>query len=288
VTDFNAVERGSKIIAQFTIPKLTTEGLPVDFPPDVELRIGPLPAGKFEFPVWEQHSDRIERVDTRAAIARAEFDASSYYGKTEVVGVQVHGPHGRSVGWSNLVTLEVVPALPTPTALEAKDAPDAIRLEWRADAPEFRIFRKLPDDPDWVMIGTGDKPFYVDGTIDYGKTYQYLVQAIRKAGASYAESDLSETISFQPVDKFPPAVPTGVTPVPGTRSIELVWDRNAEKDFAQYRVFRDGRKVAEGLTAPSYSDRDAKPGTRYRYRISAVDTAGNASALSTAVEAVIP
>ena len=117
---------------------------------------------------------------------------------------------------------------------------------------------------------------------------QYLVQAIEKAGSSYAESDLTEPVSFQPIDKFAPAVPAGVTPVPGTRTIELVWDRNAEKDFAGYCVYRDGKKVAEGLTAPSYSDRDVKPGTRYRYQISAVDNAANERGLSAPVEAVIP
>ena len=29
------------------------------------------------------------------------------------------GPKGRNVGWSNLVALQIVPALPTPAGLEA-------------------------------------------------------------------------------------------------------------------------------------------------------------------------
>jgi fibronectin type 3 domain-containing protein len=76
--------------------------------------------------------------------------------------------------------------------------------------------------------------------------------------------------------------------VPGSRTIELVWDRNTERDFASYTVFRDGMKIAEGLPAPSYSDKDVKPGTRYRYQVSAADTAGNPSALCVPVEAAIP
>jgi cellulose 1,4-beta-cellobiosidase len=90
------------------------------------------------------------------------------------------------------------------------------------------------------------------------------------------------------VDTFAPEVPAGVTAVPGTRSIELVWDRNTEKDFAGYRIYRDGKKVADGVTAPSFSDRDVQAKTRYQYQVSAADNAGNESARSAAVEATIP
>ena len=94
--------------------------------------------------------------------------------------------------------------------------------------------------------------------------------------------------TIKPVDKFPPAVPGGVTAVPGTRTIELVWNRNTEKDFASYNVYRDGTKIADGLTAPAFSDRDVQPRVKVQYEVSAVDTAGNESARSAAVEATIP
>jgi fibronectin type 3 domain-containing protein len=79
-----------------------------------------------------------------------------------------------------------------------------------------------------------------------------------------------------------------VSAVPGTRSIELVWNRSTEKDFASYRIYRDGKKIADGLTAPSYSDRDVQPRMKYSYQVSAVDTAGNESAKSAAADTVIP
>jgi fibronectin type 3 domain-containing protein len=90
------------------------------------------------------------------------------------------------------------------------------------------------------------------------------------------------------MDTFAPAVPVGLSAVPGTRSIDLVWDRNTEKDFATYRVYRDGKKITGDLTAPVYSDRGVMPGVRYEYQVSAVDTAGNESAKSPAVEAALP
>jgi fibronectin type 3 domain-containing protein len=95
-------------------------------------------------------------------------------------------------------------------------------------------------------------------------------------------------VTFTPKDKFPPAVPIGLTAVPGTRTIELVWERNGERDFASYSVYRDGKRIADMLGSPAYSDKDVKPGTTYRYQVSAVDSAGNESALSGPAEAAIP
>jgi fibronectin type 3 domain-containing protein len=182
----------------------------------------------------------------------------------------------------------VVPALPVPEDLVITDAPDAAHLEWHAAAPQFRIFRRLSNEVNWSLIGTSDKPSYTDNTIEYGKTYQYFAQSIQKIDNQYAESEIPPFTTFTPVDKFPPAVPAGLSAVPGTRSIELVWDRNTEKDLASYRVYRDGQKVAEGVTAPAFSDKDAKPGVKYGYQVSAVDNAGNESAKSAVAEGTIP
>lgn len=325
VADLAAVQRGSSLYVQFTVPEQTTEGMPLRSAPDIELRYGTMPADGFTFPKWEAASQRVpataiqteeirppepepaptsknsatkkktEKKKKRSAPipsaqlhASAKIDISKFYNKSIVVGVRIHGAHGQDVGWSRLETLDLVPALPVPEVLTASDAPDAIRLDWHAAAPSYRIFRKAPDDAAFRQIGTSDKPFYVDSTIDYGKTYDYLVQSVEKSGERYAESEPSAAVTFKPVDRFPPAVPTGLTVVPGSRTIELVWERNPERDFASYQVFRDGKKIAEGLSAPAYSDRDVKPGVRYRYQVSAMDTAGNISELSASMEAVIP
>jgi hypothetical protein len=318
--DLSAVQRGSSIYIQFTAPEATTENLPLRDEPDIELRVGPMPEGEFTIAKWESASERVppssihtdeiqpappppsktttkkttrrKRPNVPAPVAElhatARVDASRLYGKTVVIGVRIHGSHGQDVGWSRLEALELVPALPVPEALAASDAPDAVRLDWHAAAPEYRVFRMASDEKTFRQIGTSDKPFYVDPTIEYGKTYEYRVQSIRKSGEHYAESELSASATFKPTDRFAPSVPTGLSVVPGSKTIELVWDRNTERDFAYYQVFRDGSKVAEGLTAPAYSDRDVKPGTRYRYQVLAVDTSGNASALCAPVETAIP
>lgn len=285
VTDLAAVQRGSNLIIKFTIPRTTTEDLPLRGNEDVELRVGPEADNQAD---WVKTSER-ERFRAAGDEALVEVPAAKWYNKTVDIAVNVHGPTGHSLGWSRFVTIPVVPALPKPESLVASNAPDAVHLEWHAGAPEFRIFRKLPDQTDWgPQIGTSMQPSYTDSTIEYGKSYDYMVQSIEKNGATYTESELSEPISFKPIDKFPPAVPTGLSAVPGSRSIELVWERNTEKDFAGYRVYRDGKMIAQGLTGPVFSDRDVKPGTKYRYEVSALDNAGNESAKSAPAEAVIP
>jgi hypothetical protein len=284
VTDLAAVQRGSKIIIQFTIPQTTTEDLPLRGNEDVELRVGPPEA---DVNAWAKKAER-ERVRGSGNAARVEVPASKWYNKTVNIAVNVHGPTGNSLGWSPYVTLAVVPELPKPEGLTAANAPDAVHLTWRAGAPEFRVFRKLPEDAGFTQIGTSMQPSYTDSTIEYGKAYDYIVQSVEKNGTGYAESEQSEATSFRPVDTFPPAVPAGLSAVPGSRSIDLVWERNTEKDLAGYRVFRDGRLVAEGVTAPAWSDRDVKQGTKYQYQVSALDSAGNESAKSPVAEAVIP
>ncbi|MDP9170516.1 MAG: hypothetical protein M3N54_07865 [Acidobacteriota bacterium] len=284
ITDLAAVQHGDKILIHFTVPTRTTEDLPIRGTPDVEVRMGPAPPGRFEFPAWERGSERIPVT----APGTAGIDASRFTGKTEIIGVRVHGPHGQDAGWSKLEVLTPVQPLAMPQGLEAKDAPDAVRLDWHAAAPQFRVLRKAPADVDWAQIAITDKPLYSDDSIEYGKTYQYMVQSVEKSGEKYAESDLSAMVEFRPADHFPPATPAGLMAIPGTRTIELVWDRNAEKDFSAYRVYRDGKRVTDGLTAPAFSDPDVKAGTTYKYQISALDTAGNESALSAAVEAAIP
>jgi hypothetical protein len=290
VQDLAAVQRGSKIIIQFTVPTVTTEDIALKKGDrDIELRLGPPSPGGFDMQQWERTSDRIPVVMAdKQPLAHLEVPAAKYYGKTLDIAVSVHGPGGRTLGWSQFAIVQVVPELPVPQALETSNAPDAVHLEWHAGAPEFRIFRKLVAEVNWAQIATSTRPSYTDNTIEYGKTYQYMVQSVQKTAEKYAESELSDVSTIRPVDTFAPAVPSGVTAVPGTRSIELVWDRNIEKDFATYRIYRDGKRVADGVTAPSFSDRDVQAKTRYQYQVSSVDNAGNESARSPAVEATIP
>ena len=288
VTDLAAVERGNKIIIQFTIPNTTTEDVPIKGDPDVDLRVGPAPAGALDPAVFGKSADRITAITRRQPLAYVEVPVAKYTGQSVIIGVQVNGPGGRNAGWSNFVRLEIVPALPMPEGLTAANGPDSVRLTWEAAAPEFRVFRKLVAEPSYTLAGSVTTPAYTDSNIEYGKTYQYFVQSVQKAGDTYAESEISVPLTFNPEDHYPPAVPAGLTAIPAIRSIELVWQRDTDKDLAFYSVYRNGGKIAASLTAPAYSDAQARPGVAYQYQITATDMAGNESAKSPAVPAIIP
>jgi hypothetical protein len=288
VTDLAAVEHGSKIVIHFTLPTETTEALPVKGKQDIELRVGPYKPGSFQTEEWLRTSDRVPDVPQTPPTTEVRVDAAKYVGRSVVVMMRERGPKGRDAGWSNAVDVTVVPPLEQPTGLEAKDAPDAVDLTWKGSAGAFRVFRRTPDNSTWILLGIAMKPEWLDTTIDYGKLYQYFVQAVQKTGATYAESEESDPIPFKPYDKFPPAAPAGLSAIAGSQTIELVWDRSTEKDFAGYRVYRDGTKVADNLTSASFSDRTAKQGVTYRYEVTAFDGVGNESGKSMAVESAIP
>jgi len=288
ILDVAAVERGAKIIVQFTPPQFTTEGLPIKKAHELELRWGVCPVSPFQFEPWEKAADVKRDIPWQNGLVRVELPAEKYVGKDIVIGVKALGPAGRNIGWSNLVQLSIVTPLPVPLGVTAKDVAAGIQVEWHAAAAHFRVFRRVQGTVDWLQAGLADKASFVDTGIEYGKTYQYFVQTIEKAGEALAESELSEVVDIKPVDTFPPAVPTGLRPVPGARSIELLWDRNIEGDLAGYRIYRDGKRLGDTVVSPAYSDKAVQPGVTYKYQVSSIDRAGNESALCAAVEAVIP
>ena len=192
--------------------------------------------------------------------------------------------------WSNIAILAVEQPLATPANLHAEGVVQGVRLTWIApNQTSFRIYRKAVEEKEPSLLASSDKPEYIDATTEYGKTYDYYVQALHDK----AESDVLGPRSITPKDTFPPAVPTGLNVSTGVGAIELSWDRNTESDFKGYQVFRsegDGPfiKIAEGLEGPSFSDRKIESGKRYRYRISAVDQTGNPSEQSPPVEVIAP
>lgn len=290
VADLTVVEHGAKILAGFTLPLQTTEGLPINTPPDIEIRVGPI-GDAFLQDAWERDSDRVPPTQFRVANGRveAEIPAAKYYRRTVVVGVRLHGPKGRNVGWS-VEVINILPELPRPEMVVARDAPGGVSLEWRVARPatEFRVFRRLQSDKEWTSVGTSDKTAYLDTGIEYGKVYEYYLQTAEKSGAKYAESEKSDIVSIQPADRFPPAPPTGLTAVPGTKTIELVWDNSVAADFASYRIYRDNILVGDALQAASFSDRDVVAGAKHTYQVTALDTAGNESERSAPVESTLP
>lgn len=109
-------------------------------------------------------------------------------------------------------------------------------------------------------------------------------------------------------DTFPPAPPSGLLVVDGTRpadgqqaaspAADLSWEPGSEPDLAGYLVERSepspgSEEVWQQLTpepvaSPAFHDAGVHPGVEYRYRIIAVDRTGNRSAPGTPEGVTLP
>lgn len=95
-----------------------------------------------------------------------------------------------------------------------------------------------------------------------------------------------------PSDTTPPLAPTGLTATGGNRQISLDWANNVEADLAGYNVYRSTTstgtytKVNSSLvTTSAYTNTGLQRRTTYYYRVTAVDTSGNESAVSNTASA---
>jgi hypothetical protein len=291
VSDLTVVEHGDNLDINFTIPPLTTEGLLVKQIGGLELRVGPSPINGWNPDEWAKSSTRVDvPTPEKPGPVQAMVPASKFIGSAVVVAVRVTNPKGKDAGWSNLKTFDVETPLADPTNFHVGADPKGVALTWSATGPsEFRIFRKTEQEQKPRLLAAATEPNYVDISAEYGKAYQYSVQAVRGS----IESNIVGPESITPIDTFPPAVPSGLTASVGVGTVELAWTRNTESDFKEYRIVRSEEgapfvEIAHGLDAPAYSDRNIQAGKHYRYQVLAVDQTGNLSAPCDPVEIIAP
>jgi len=291
VKDLGAMQRGDRIVVQFTAPTLTTEGHPIPPPVLLDLRAGP--ADQFEESQWAASARHIPAGTVADSIARYEIPVAGWTGKEIIFGARVVAGNGKESPWSNFVVVPIVAPPDKPAGLTATATPQGVRLTWQARATSFRVFRKA-GDIDYTAVADVTTPEWTDTATEFGKSYSYIVQGIVKLDDKRtAESEKSSEISIVPRDVFPPAPPKGIQASLAPNSIELNWDRNAEPDMAGYRVYRaEGggafEKVADIQAIPSYSDRSVEHGKTYHYAISAFDQAGNESPRSAPLDVAMP
>ena len=276
IHDFRAWESGDRIELEFTLPDKTTENLTLTSFGSVEARIGEDPS----------QSKVVALTASKPGPVSEQLSAREWIGKTIVIAVRATGPKGKASEWSNPVSLPVIPPLPPPSTPKAENVAGGVELTWTGPGPRYRIFRAEGDGQP-QPLADAEGPPYLDTTTLYGNRYRYLIQAI--AGEKQW-SVVSGAAAITPEDKFPPAVPEGLSAVPTPQSIELAWTRNTEPDFRGSNIFRSDdngpfQKIASLVEIPTFSDTKIEAGKKYRYTISAVDLTGNESDQSMTVEA---
>jgi len=286
VTDLAAVQRASRIIVHYSPPIVTTEGVTIKSPLQLDLRIGPADGKPDEFKT-------LPEGEIVKGLVTQELPIAEFIGKDAAIVVRSIGANGKRSAWSDSVNLPIVAAPRQPGALKVEATAEGVRLTWEGPAGDFRIFRQTGDDKSFPRLADAQQPNFTDHTAEFGKHYTYMVQRIVKlAGGKEAESETSAERGITPEDTFPPAVPAGLHASAAPESVELTWEQNTEPDLAGYRIYRappDGAfaKIAEVTQVPTYSDHAVEHGKTYRYAISAFDQAGNESARSASVEASV-
>ena len=125
--------------------------------------------------------------------------------------------------------------------------------------------------------------------------YSLRVVNVTLAGALFDPlgSETVDSITLGGGDSTPPAAPTGLVATAGDAQVSLDWADNAEADLAAYHVERATDVAgpftrltsANGVGASAYVDGGLTNGLTYVYRVLAVDTSGNESAVSASASA---
>jgi hypothetical protein len=274
VADLRAEQQADRIAVRFTLPAVTTDSAGIRRFQDVELLGGPEGAmGKIPIP--------------KAAPGPLELTVpvGDWSGKTVIFKVRSQGERARWSEWSPEVKLAVARPAPAPV-VRAESTASGVKLEWDTEpGASYLIQRSTAGNPDAVTLGPVSGSSYLDKDAQFGTAYTYRVQS---TGSPY-----SEPVAITPADTFPPPVPTGLSAIGGTASVQLSWNPVEDAGLAGYQIYRaesDGPFIRLGpkLMAPSFQDREARPGTPYRYRVTALDASGNESAPSEPAALTVP
>jgi hypothetical protein len=294
ITDLTAIQRSARIIVQFTLPTLTTEGIVIRSPLKIDLRAGSGKIEPFSAGAWEESAKPVPAAGpVENGHARLEVPTKDWTGQEVTLGVRVIGDNGKDSAWSNFVSLPVVPPPAAPASLAAQATAEGVRLTWQGGPGDYRIFRRAGKEPEFATVAEVQQDHWTDANSQFGTFYSYSVRRIVKLGnGREAESELSNTVTLTPADTFPPSAPASLRAIPAMGSIELSWERSPEADVAGYRVYRaipggSWERIA-AVDLPGFSDRTVEKGKTYRYAVTAIDRSGNESPRSAETAATLP
>jgi hypothetical protein len=318
VQDLTLRQRGEQVLLEFAHPTSTVAGLPLAGLDSVSLL-------ELERPAPAEGAT-VTVVDAELAAARPVAELSGATLSGALVGDRVRiaallpsplpepavarvyvvrtraatpkGP-GELSGFSNRAILVPRPAPPAPASFDVAAERDGIRLSWspvEAAAGGYAVYRRPAVQPDW-----GAPLVSLDSTVTqwqdigakYGQRYIYTVLALAQAEPPIESAPRSEReVDYQ--DRFPPATPGGLRAVALPGEVRLLWEASPDADVTGYRIERatgDGDFVplpGAPATGLEQVDGGLTTGLRYRYRVLAIDSAGNLSAPSAPAEAVLP
>jgi len=217
-------------------------------------------------------------------------------GRRYVYVVTAEDSIGRSSAPSERLVVPFLAAPKPPTDLRALPGDRRVTLTWQPP-PALIDGSPITGDIKYVVMrGSGtteplaaitpqplSETTFTDTGLENDADYRYAVRAVRVEPAVTAAGETSATVAVAPLDTTPPSPPAGLVAVPSPDAVRLAWNASPEPDVATYAIYRatgagDFMRIAT-TTAPGtvYADRDVKPGTTYRYAVTALDNARRAN-----------
>jgi chitodextrinase len=174
------------------------------------------------------------------------------------------------------------PSAPASLTAVWAGGPSRVELSWPAASDDLGVVA-YEVSRDGTALGTTPTTAFTDSAVSPATTYSYAVVAIDAGGN---RSDPVSAAVMTPADTAAPSAPSGLTAKAATspRRVKLSWSASTD-DVAVtgYRVYRDGAELAT-VGVASYTDTAVAKSKTYRYAVSALDAAGNESALSSTVK----
>ena len=132
-------------------------------------------------------------------------------------------------------------------------------------ADKYYVYRKTGSGGKYSRIGSTTKTYYTDKEAKSGKKYYYIVKAINEAGSSDSSSSKSILHLADTTLSTPKSTKSGIT---------LKWKKVTGADgYMVYRKTGSGSysKIAtvKGNSKVTYTDKSAKKGKKYTYKIKA-------------------
>ena len=185
--------------------------------------------------------------------------------------------------------------VPLPSASPLDDGPPATEAGMLPPGPtRYNIYREVAPASDTAEAADKTASFsqsllltsmpvdgftFMDPLQSDGRRRCYAVSAVRGRNERTVEGHASMPACVTTIDVFAPAPPKGLSPIAVEGAISLVWEANTENDLLGYLVLRgeEGSETLARITDDAvketrYTDQTVKPGVRYVYAVSAVDS----------------